>query len=145
MFDRLKVVFASLNSHDVKYVVIGGVAAIVHGSTRNTFDLDILIEATTDNAQRLLEALLAANFGTAALISADELLQNEITVFKDRVLIDVQTRTPGLTFETAWSRREIREAQGVTLHVVCRDDLIASKRAAGRPKDIADLEALESD
>ncbi len=95
MLNRLQDVFASFQQHQVKYVVIGGIAAVLHGVPRATFDLDILIEATPDNAQRLLEALLSARLGTAALISADELLANEITIFKDRVRIDVQTATPG--------------------------------------------------
>ena len=64
---------------------------MLYGVPRATFDLDILIEATSDNAQRLLDALLEANLGTALLISADELLANEITIFNDRVRIDVQT------------------------------------------------------
>ncbi|MCI0364469.1 MAG: hypothetical protein L0Y44_13580 [Phycisphaerales bacterium] len=68
MFDKLQVVFKSLNSHQVRYLVIGGVAAIMHGSTRGTFDLDILIDPTVENARRLLDAFLAINFGTAGAI-----------------------------------------------------------------------------
>jgi hypothetical protein len=143
MFDTLKVVFASLNSHNVRYLVIGGVAAIAHGSTRNTFDLDLLIDPTMDNARRLLDAFLAINFGTAALITPEELIANEITVFKDLVNIDVQTKTPGLDFSGAWSRREKMTSHGVDFLVVSLDDLLASKRAAGRPKDLLDIEALE--
>jgi predicted nucleotidyltransferase len=145
MFDKLKVVFASLNAHEVKYLVIGGVAAIVHGSTRNTFDLDLLIEPTTENASRLLKALLSINFGTAALITPEELVKNEITIFKDLVNVDVQTNTPGLDFTQAWERRVIMTAHGVDLIVVSLDDLLASKRAAGRPKDLLDIESLESE
>ncbi len=52
MLNRLQGVFRSFQQHDVKYVVIGGIAAILHGVPRATFDLDILIEATPDNAQR---------------------------------------------------------------------------------------------
>ena len=81
MLNRLRGVFASLQAHEVKYVVIGGIAAVLHGVPRATFDLDILIEATAENAQRLLEALVAAGLGTASLITAEELLGNEITVF----------------------------------------------------------------
>jgi hypothetical protein len=81
MLNRLRGVFASLQVHEVKYVVIEGIAAVLHGVPRATFDLDILIEATAENAQRLLEALMAAGLGTASLITAEELLGNEITVF----------------------------------------------------------------
>lgn len=143
MLNQLQDVFASLQRHNVKYVVIGGIAAVLHGVPRATFDLDILIEATLDNAQRLLRALLEAELGTASLVSADELLAHEITVFMDRVRIDVQTLTPGLRFEDAWHNRETMEYQGQTFYVVSRDDLIASKRASGREVDLEDVRLLE--
>ena len=130
---------------DPKYVIIGGIAAILHGVPRATFDLDILIEATTTNAQKLLDALLEANFGTAELISANELIAHEITIFKDRVRIDVQTRTPGLQFDVAWQNREIMDYQNQVFYVVSRNDLIASKLASGRKIDLEDVQILESD
>ena len=112
MLNQLQDVFASFQKHEVKYVVIGGVAAILHGVPRATFDLDILIEATTDNAKRLLDALQEARLGTALLISVDELLAHEITIFRDRVRIDVQIATPGLCFGDAWRNRETMEYAG---------------------------------
>jgi hypothetical protein len=145
MLNRLRDVFASLQIHEVKYVVIGGIAAVLHGVPRATFDLDILIEATPENAKRLLDAFLGAGLGTAALITPEGLLANEITVFQDRVRIDVQTSTPGITFEQAWRRRETMTYQRQPFFVVTRDDLIASKRAAGRPKDLDDVRMLEPD
>ena len=63
MLNRYRDVFASFQQHEVKYVVIGGIAAVLHGVPRVTFDLDLLIEATPDNAGRLLAALLDARFG----------------------------------------------------------------------------------
>lgn len=143
MLNRLRDVFVSFQKYEVKYVIIGGIAAVLHGVPKATFDLDILIEATPDNAQRLLVALLEAGLGTASLISADELVANEITIFKDRVRIDVQTSTPGLVFEEAWQRRETMEYQGQAFQVVSRADLIASKRAAGREVDLEDVRLLE--
>jgi hypothetical protein len=107
MLKRLLSVFASLHSHDVKYVVIGGIAAIVHGVPRTTFDLDILIEATAENTARLLRALESAGLGTTALTSPEDILSREITIFNDRVRIDVQTFTPGLPFEDAWKRKVV--------------------------------------
>jgi len=94
MLDRLRTVFRSLNSHDVEYVTIDGIAATLYGVPRATFDLDILIRATSENARRLLDALLDAGLGTASLTSPDQVLANEITIFKDIVHIDVQTATP---------------------------------------------------
>jgi predicted nucleotidyltransferase len=131
-----------LNDHDVRYVVIGGVAAIVHGVPRTTFDVDLLIEASEENATSLLAALEDAGLATAALTSVADVLSHEITVFRDRVRVDVQTRTPGLDFADAWSRRVTREVAGVVYHLVCRDDLIASKTAAGRDRDLEDVRIL---
>jgi hypothetical protein len=127
----------------VKYVVIGGIAAGVHGVPRPTFDLDLLIEATPDNVSRLIESLLAVRLGTASLTSVDEILENEITIFNDRVRIDVQTRTPGLRFQTAWKNRVLRKYQGQEFFVASLRDLIRSKRAAGRDVDLEDIRALE--
>jgi len=142
MLNRLKGVFASFQKHNVKYVVIGGVAAVLHGVPRATFDLDILIEATKENAERLLAALHDAKFGTASLTDATDLLAHEITVFKDVVRIDVQTSTPGLSFDDAWNGRSVREYEGQTFYVVSKKGLIASKTAAGRPVDLQDVQAL---
>ena len=70
MLNQLRDVFASFQRHEVKYLVIGGIAAVLYGVPRATFDLDILIEATPENARRLLDAMLDAELGTAALTSA---------------------------------------------------------------------------
>ena len=142
MLNSLRRVFRSFQDHDVRYVVIGGIAAILHGVPRATFDLDILIEATEENAERLLKALLDAGVGTAALTTANSVLANEITVFKDFVRIDVQTSTPGLTFETAWTNKIAAVYEGQQFHVVNRSDLIASKSATGRQVDLEDVRIL---
>jgi predicted nucleotidyltransferase len=144
MLDQYVEVIKSLNSREVKYVIIGGTAAIVHGVPRMTFDLDILIEATPENASLLLDAFLDARLGTALLTTPEALLSKEITIFNDRVRIDVQTSTPGLTFAEAWSRREILTFEGVDFPIASRPDIIASKRAAGRPIDLDDVKSLEA-
>ena len=143
MLNQLKGVFSSLQKHDVKYIVIGGIAAVLHGVPRATFDLDILIEATPTNAQKLLDAFMDAGLGTASLVTTDELLAHEITIFKDRVRIDVQTSTPGIDFGKALDNCETMNFQGQIFYVLSKDDLIASKRAAGRKVDLEDVYLLE--
>ncbi len=64
--------------------------------------------------------------GTAALVTPEELLAHEITVFNDRVRVDVQTSTPGLDFPSAWQRRVTMWYHGQAFYVVSREDLIAS-------------------
>jgi hypothetical protein len=144
VLNRLKAVFRSFHSNEVRYVVIGGIAAILHGVPRATFDLDILIEANEANAERLLRALRSIGFGTAELTNAQRVATNEITVFNDRVRIDVLTSAPGITFEEAWERRETMEYEGQVFHVACRDDIIVSKQASGREKDLNDVRALKA-
>jgi len=143
MLHRLKDVFRSFQRHNVRYVIIGGVASVLYGVPRATFDLDILIEASDENVRNLLDALTDAGFWTATLTNSQEILSNEITIFKDRVRIDVQTSTPGLIFDEAWERREMMEYQGQEFYVVSLNDLISSKRAAGRDVDLEDVRLLE--
>ena len=104
-----------------------------------------LIEATPENAQNLLNALEDVQLGTANLTTAQEVLANEITIFQDRVRIDVQTSTPGLEFANAWQRRQEMEYQQQKFYVASKADLIASKLAAGRSVDLEDVKALRLD
>ncbi len=143
MLNRLKDVFRSFQKHDVKYVIIGGIASILHGVPRATFDLDILIDPTHRNAENLLKALIDAGFGSASLTNADELISHEITIFKDKVRIDVQTSTPGIKFDKVWKQKIKMNYMEQEFFVVRKEDLIASKRAAGRKIDIEDVRLLE--
>lgn len=143
MLNRLQDVFKFFQQHKVRYMVIGGVASVLYGVPRATFDLDILIEAATENAQRLLAALMEAGFGTAAMTNASDIVEHEITVFNDRVRIDVQTRTPGVSFQDAWRRRKTLTYQGQEFFILSREDLIAAKRASGRQVDLEDVRLLE--
>jgi len=143
MLNRLQGVFASFQKHHVKYVVIDGIAAVLHGVPRATFDLDILIEATPENGQRLLDALLNVDLGTAVLTTVDDLLSHEITIFRDKIRIDVQTETPSILFQDAWDKRQIMDYEGQTFSVVSRNDLITSKLAAGRTVDLEDVRMLK--
>ena len=69
----------------------------------------------------------------------------EITIFEDRVRIDVQTSTPGIEFAKAWKNRQIMSYHGQEFFVVSKEDLVASKRAAGRQVDLDDVRMLEID
>jgi hypothetical protein len=143
MIGRLAIVFACFERRSVRYVVIGGIAAVLHGVPRATFDVDVLIEPSRENAAALLDALREAGFGTADLITADALLEREIVVFSDRVRIDVLTSTPGLAFADAWRDKETVEHAGARFFLVSKAHLIASKLAAGRPKDLDDVKMLQ--
>ena len=76
-------------------------------------------------------------------LEVEEVLGTEITVFKDRIRLDVQTFTPGLIFVSAWERRVTMKYKDQPFFVVAREDLIASKRASGREVDLEDVRILE--
>jgi len=135
-------VLKSFHSRKVKYVIIGGIAVGAHGVPRNTFDMDIIIESTEINAQRLLDAMIDARLGTATLTNAAAVAARDISIFLDRLRIDVHTKPPGLRFATAWKNRERNRHYGFPIYFLSKADLIRSKRAAGRPQDLDDVEKL---
>lgn len=137
-------IYRSLNAHRVKYVVIGGMAAILYGSPRMTKDLDLFIEATPRNAEQLLKALEAAGMGTAALTTPEKILANEVTILQDIVRLDVLTSIKGLTFAEAWPKRVVKRIKGVAVPVVTLEHLIQAKRAAGRTIDLQDVKTLRT-
>ena len=94
MLDQLQSVFASFQRNDVRHLVIGGIAAVLYGVPRATFGLDVLIDPTKENANRLLHAMIEAGLGTASLTSPEDVLSKEITIFTDRIRLDVQTVHP---------------------------------------------------
>ena len=143
MLNLYQVVFKSLAAHHVKYVMIGGMAAAIHGVPRFTLDVDLLIEPTLANADALINALADADVNAIMTTTPEALLAHEITMINDYVNVDIMTTTPGITFADAWSNRVTMEYEGVTIELVSRPDLIRSKRAAGRKIDLDDVGILE--
>lgn len=136
--------YKSLNSHKVKYLVIGGVAVISYGVPRATLDLDLFIESSIPNAERCLKALKKAGFKTASLTSIGGVLANELTVFEDYIRLDLFTQVKGLTFQEAWRNRVRKRIKSVPVTFASVADILLSKKAAGRKIDIEDVKALKS-
>jgi hypothetical protein len=128
---------------DVRFLVVGAYALAHHGRPRATGDLDIWVDATSENAARVMRALAA--FG-APLVDVDERdfaspgVVYQIGVPPGR--IDVLTELTGITFAEAWPGRESGRFGELTVDFLGRDAFIRNKRATGRAKDIADLEGL---
>ncbi len=135
-------VCAALNRADARYLVIGGVACILHGYARATSDVDILIERTPPNARRVLEALSALGYGFAREWTPDEILQRPITVIGNDPLVGVFTVAWNVKYEGAVKRSLRIEVEGVQIPTIGLDDLIETKRT-GRLQDAADIEVLE--
>lgn len=131
----------SLNDRHVRYVVIGASAFPSHGYVRMTGDIDILIEATAENATRTIQALADVGYDVNDL-SAAEVLQKKILFRQYIIAIDVHPSAAGVIFTTVWKNRVADTIEGVPVFVASLDDLIKMKRAANRAKDREDLKAL---
>lgn len=146
-------IFETFARYAVDYIVIGGIAAIVHGHTRNTRDVDFL--AATDRGN--LERLAAALRELGARLSGVDAHLLDIDVYDPATLagganFTMETAAGGLDFfndvpgaapyEELRGRALAVDLNGVTIWVAGRDDLIRMKLAAGRPQDLADIAAL---
>jgi len=136
--------FASLNAHDVEFLVVGAYALAVHGAPRYTGDIDVFIRPTPANARRLLQALSAFGFPTGDLrpddvIDPDRVLQMGV----EPVQIHVMAAITGVGWDEAWNGRTVAPCGSRDLPFIGRREFIANKRAAGRLKDLADIQAID--
>jgi hypothetical protein len=132
-----------LNARSVEYLVVGGYALAAHGHPRYTGDIDFWVRPTTDNIERLLNALDDFGFGSLGLTAADFAVDTIVQLGHPPSRIDLLTSIDGVSFDACFLRREQVELSGVQLSIIGLDDFKTNKRAAGRLKDLADLESLD--
>ena len=135
---------ACLTAHGVEFVVVGAYALAYHGAPRFTGDLDILVRPTVENASRLLNALEAFGFPIQELTPqavADTRRMIEMGV--PPVQIHVMSAISGVEWPEIWRGRVDGPFGQHVVPYIGRDTLIRNKRAAGRPKDLSDVDALE--
>lgn len=135
--------FASLTAHEVEFLVVGAYALAFHGAPRFTGDIDVFVRPTTVNAERLLAAVSAFGFPAGDLRAED--ITNPERVLQmgvEPVQIHVMSAISGVDWDDAWKGREVGRCGSRDLPFIGRREFIANKRAAGRLKDLADIEAL---
>jgi len=155
----LERVLEALGRAEVRFLVVGGVAVVLHGHLRVTADLDLVVQLDEENVLRALRALEALGYRSRAPVP--------MRAFADPATRETWAREKGLTVFSLWSDRfpqlevdlfasepfEFGEAYaraarvplgGLDVAVASLDDLIALKEAAGRPQDRADVEALRA-
>lgn len=136
---------SALIARRVRFVLVGGHAVAGHAEPRFTEDLDVLVEPTLTNAKRLRAALVDFGFGpvapTAAVLAAPDKV---FMLGRKPSRIDVLTGIDGVSFEQVWEGRVRADFVARPLYVIGRAELIANKRASGRPKDLLDLAALKA-
>jgi hypothetical protein len=136
-------VCALLNAERARYVVVGATAMQLWGTSRSTRDIDILIDPTLDNAERVLRALSALPFGVASEIRPSELLSRHVTMIGDTPNVDVLTRAWNLRWDDAQRGIAVFDIEAVPVPTVSIANLIISKQT-GRPQDVADVLVLET-
>jgi hypothetical protein len=135
--------FAYLNRENIEYLLVGGVVAIAYGVPRTTQDIDILINPTLENAERLLKTLKKLKFGTAEMISPEELLKNEAVLFKDYFRIDVLTRLKNFEFKDVYPKRNtLQVGRNLFIPILSLEDLWKEKKSTKRDKDKQDISVL---
>ena len=135
-----------LNKNKVRYLVVGGYALAFHGHPRYTKDIDILMDSSLENSDRLLAVLDQFGFSSLGLKTEDFTEPGQIIQLgypPNR--IDLLTGIVGLNFDELYGRRETVEIEGMNVDFIDREGLKASKRIAGRLQDLADIDNLKGD
>jgi hypothetical protein len=140
-FKELLKIFAE---RKVKYLIIGGYAVAKHAEPRYTKDLDIWIDNSTENAERIYGAL--KEFGAPLTNITVEDFTFPTLVFQIGIepsRIDILMGLKELDFDECWERRAISKIGELEIYFISLDDLIFNKQLAGRPQDLLDAENLK--
>lgn len=131
-----------LNDHEVEYLLLGGYAVAYHGFPRTTLDMDIWIANTAENAAKMVRVMKAFGFtgeiSPALFRSDDGVVRMGVPPMK----IEIMTHASGVTFRECFRRKVVDVIDGIPVNVISLEDLRSNKTAAGRHKDLDDLEHL---
>jgi hypothetical protein len=139
-----KELLALLAENHVEYVIVGGYAMAFYGVPRYTGDIDILINSTPDNIQRLITAL--NSFGFASLNFSVEDFSNPDQVVQlgyPPLRVDILSAIDGVDWESVYPCREKCVIDGLNVSFIGKTQLVENKKASGRSKDLSDIKSLE--
>jgi hypothetical protein len=132
-----------LNALDVRFVIVGAFAVAYHGYFRYTSDIDLFIDRSDENAERIQSALEQFGFGDLSLTKQDLTQEDQVIqlgVAPNR--LDLMTFLSGVTFDEAWASREYGNLDGLNVPFISREMLKRNKITCGRLQDLADVEYL---
>ena len=146
MFQDFNELLSIFNAQSVEYLVVGGYAVSFHAQPRATKEIDLLINPDADNAKAVYRALAEFGAPIEGLAPKDFTQRGKFfRMGREPVAVDILTEIDGVDFDSAWEKRVegvIDTASGLRAYFISGADLMAAKIAAGRPQDIADVEAL---
>ena len=135
----------ALNKYEVEYLLVGGYAVILNGYRRTTGDMDVWINVTPANHKKLIKAFLYFGLPTVDITEKNFLNNNEIEVFTyglPPVSIDIMKVVKGCIFDEAYKLSSLYEENDLFIRFIHINTLIQAKKAAGRFKDLDDIEKL---
>ncbi len=135
----------SLNHYLVEYVLVGGYSVILHGYSRTTGDMDILVRNSKENYPRLVQAFKSFGMPVFDMTEAKFMDNNKTDVFtfgRQPSAIDIMTAIKGSSFEEVYKHAIEIEVEGILVKTIHINQLIEVKKAAGRFKDLDDIEKL---
>ena len=130
--------------NEVRFLIIGGYAVIHHSRPRYTGDLDVWIDSSLDNAERVVNVLQEFGFPPDAV--STEMITEEKKIIRmgfEPMRLELFTSIPGIEFHGCYERRELVKIGRMFVPLIGLEDLKINKRASGRPKDLQDLEELQ--
>ncbi len=131
----------ALNAENVRYVLIGGFAVILHGFVRATKDIDLLVDASPENVQRLKRAMATLPDNAIELITDDEIERYEVVRVADEIVVDLMKSAGGIRYDQAAQRIDTIALEGIEIPVADKELLIQTKQTV-RPSDAADVQFL---
>jgi predicted nucleotidyltransferase len=134
----------ALNNQNVEYVLVGGMAVILHGYVRGTGDMDIWVKKTKENYQKLVKAFHEFRMPLFDMTEKN-FLAGEFDVWSfgvSPVKIEIMTAVKGLQFDETFNMVHVYDDNGLKVKFIHINHLIASKKAAGRFKDLDDIDQL---
>jgi len=133
----------SLNKNSVRYLIVGSFALSYYSEPRYTKDIDILVDSTASNADRLMTAIREFGFSDIELCNRDFLEPDQVIQLGIAPLrIDLLTSLKGIPFADGWDRRTTGQYGDIPAFYISKQDLIDHKKLVGRKQDLADIEKL---
>ncbi len=133
-----------LNQHHVAYMIEGGYALAFHGKPRHTGDLDIWIQNSDDNSDKLVNVIKESGLGSLGLTKADFLQEGYATqIGYPPLRIDILNSIDGVNFDEAFHNNLLINIDGLDLNYIGLRDFIDNKIASGRSQDIVDLKEIK--
>jgi len=127
-------------------LIVGGYAVGFHGFPRYTGDIDVWVNSTADNAEKVLKSLDEFGFGDFNLSKEDFLTKkNLFQLGNPPFRIDIIISIDGVTFKEAFLKKIVKSIDGIEINFIGLNELIKNKQASGREKDLLDLKNLTSD